>query len=352
MRKELSFLKTIALANLMKPKRPFKVNFAITYKCNYRCKMCNIWKKPKQNELNLQEIEKIFSKANYLQWISLTGGEPFLRNDVDEIARIINEHCNLFTLNIPTNGSIPSRIYKKTRKICELSIKKTGVTVSLDGPKELHDEIRGVSGAWERSIETFSLLKELENEFRNFKVFFEFTLSPFNLKYFQKTVEDAEKEVKVNASDFHVTFMHTSEHYYANTELQKLCETFKTEAFEELAKLRKMRRKSLSAEKLLSDIYLALINEELNCPLKCCALSCSCFIDPYGNVYPCIVLDDLVGNLRENNYELGRIVLSDRANALREKINKCKLCWTPCEANQTILANIAKASALYLKSLF
>jgi MoaA/NifB/PqqE/SkfB family radical SAM enzyme len=314
--------------------------------------MCNIWKKPKQDELSLREIEKIFSKANYLQWISLTGGEPFLRDDIDKIARIINEHCNLFTLNIPTNGSMPGKIYKKTRKICELGIEKTGITVSLDGPRELHDKIRGINGAWERSIETFSLLKGLEREFKNFRVFFEFTLSPFNLKYFQKTLKEAKKEVNVNASDFHVTFFHISEHYYANSELQKLCETFKTEAFEEMVKVRKMRSKSFSAEKLLSDIYLALINRELNCPLKCCALSCSCFIDPYGNVYPCIVLDDLVGNLRENNYELDRIVLSDRAAALREKIGKCKLCWTPCEANQTILANIAKALVLYLKNLF
>ena len=352
MRMKLNFLKTIALANVVKPKRPFKVNFAITYRCNYRCKMCNIWKKPAKEELNLQEIERVFSNAKYLQWVSLTGGEPFLREDIDKIAELINRRCNLFTLNIPTNGSMPQTVRKKARRICELGIEKTGITVSLDGPKEIHNEIRGMPLAWKHAIETFAMLKELEKEFSNFRVFFEFTLSPFNIGYFQKTVEEAKKEVGVSASDFHVTFFHTSGHYYENLSMQKQYKGFKSKIYDEMKKIQKIRGKNFSTEKLLSDIYMGLINRELTCPLDCCALSCSCFIDPYGNVYPCIVLDELLGNLRENGYNLGRIVESKRTLVLKEKIKRCKLCWTPCEANQAILTNITKATILYLKDLF
>ncbi len=352
MRDWFCFLKTIALANLVKPKKPFKVNFAITYRCNYRCKTCNIWKKPKKEELSLQEIRKIFSKASYLQWISLTGGEPFLREDIDKIASVIKEFCNPFILNIPTNGSIPNRIYKKVRRICELGIRKTCITISLDGPKNLHNEIRGTSDAWKKCIKTFSLLKELESEFRNFKVFFEFTLSPFNLGMFEETVEEAKSELDVSANDFYITFFHVSEHYYSNPEMRKLYGNFRKNLYRELSNIRKARKHALSAEKFLGDLYLSLADKNPYSSIKCCALSCSCFIDPYGTVYPCIVLNHSVGNLRNNSYNLTEIVLSKNSDSVRKKVEKCKLCWTPCEANQTILANIFKASMLYLKDYF
>jgi len=69
------------------------VNYLITWKCNSRCMMCNIWKKgpSAQKELQIDEIENLFADPllSKLEWIQLSGGEPFLRKDIAEIVRIL-----------------------------------------------------------------------------------------------------------------------------------------------------------------------------------------------------------------------------------------------------------------------
>ena len=84
-----------------------KLNISVTDRCNMRCRTCRIWKKNKINssEMNLKDFENIFKKFNKTCWLSLTGGEPFLRKDLYEIVDISLKECkNLHTISIPTNG--------------------------------------------------------------------------------------------------------------------------------------------------------------------------------------------------------------------------------------------------------
>jgi len=76
--------------------------------------------------------------------------------------------------------------------------------------------------------------------------------------------------------------------------------------------------------------------------LPCKALSVSCFIDPYGTIYPCTIFNKKLGNLRQANYNLKKIWNSKKSAEVRKLIkeNKCPGCWTPCEAYQTILGNL------------
>ena len=77
-------------------------------------------------------------------------------------------------------------------------------------------------------------------------------------------------------------------------------------------------------------------------PLSCKALNSSCFIEPDGNVYPCIVFNKKIGNLRDFDYNLKDIWKSEYSQNIRILIkeNKCGGCWTPCEAYQSILGNL------------
>jgi MoaA/NifB/PqqE/SkfB family radical SAM enzyme len=70
-------------------KHPYKLTFAITNKCNLKCKTCNIWQRKPENELTFAEIDKFFAANNYFNWIDLTGGEIFLRKDLPDISRSI-----------------------------------------------------------------------------------------------------------------------------------------------------------------------------------------------------------------------------------------------------------------------
>jgi radical SAM protein with 4Fe4S-binding SPASM domain len=63
-----------------------------------------------------------------------------------------------------------------------------------------------------------------------------------------------------------------------------------------------------------------------------------------GNVYPCTVFDRKLGNIRDYNYDLKKILTSETAKKVRKEIeaDRCPQCWTPCEAHQMILSNWLK----------
>lgn len=340
-----SFLKEIGKANFIAPKKPFKLNFAVTYNCNSQCKTCNIWKKTGKQELSVTEIGKIFQNAPFLQWISLTGGEPFLRNDLDEIARAAEKNCNLFVLTIPTNGMLSKKIYKKTKEICSLGIPKTAVSVSIDGSRELHDEIRGMKNSWKKGMKSFEMLKSLESEFENFNALIEHTISPFNISSFEETLNCLNKE-GVGLDDLHFTFMHFSNHYYENRRLQKKQEEFKRELAVKINKIKKSKKNALRTDSILRSAYLSLLNPELKSSVKCCAGKASCFLDSYGNVYPCILMDKKLGNLKNYEWNLKKLISMQRMGLWTEQ---CSGCWIPCEAYQAMLCNIPKTALLCVK---
>lgn len=175
---------------------PYKVIFSITDKCNNRCKTCNIWRKDKSNELSLGEIRKIFKKYGKIRWLSMTGGEPFLRDDLYKIAYTTIENNPLAILNIPTNGSKPEKIKKTVCKILQLKIPFVYVTISLDGPPEVHNRLRGREGSWQNAVETYKKLEKLKDMHLN--VYFEHLISPFNLGEFESCVNTAKEKIPGN----------------------------------------------------------------------------------------------------------------------------------------------------------
>jgi MoaA/NifB/PqqE/SkfB family radical SAM enzyme len=326
------------------------LNFAITYRCNLKCKICNIWKKKSTNELTLEEIEKTAKKNNFFSWISLTGGEPFLRKDIVEIVNIFNHQCkNLYLLNIPTNGFLPNLIVKRTKEMLNLGIPKIVITPSLDGPKHIHDLIKGKKGSWERTIKTFKQLKELSEKNRNLEVLFSFTLSPFNVGRFKDTIFSVKKIVNdIKISDFHINLFHFSEHFYSNLGF-KIPSNYKKNLIKEIKKINEAKAgySIIDPIKFIEKEYTKLASryiETNKIPLICKAIASSLFLDPFGNVYPCIIFNKKLGNIRETNYELSKILNSNFTKSIKIGIRKgkCPHCWTPCEANQTILNSLIK----------
>jgi hypothetical protein len=140
-----------------------KLSFAVTYRCNLQCRMCNIWRKPAPaKELDLAEIDAFLSRTRGLSWVGLTGGESFLRPDLPQIVEAVHRHCgeSLLALHFATNGQLVDRIAGLLAELARMKRRWRPVfTVSFDGPREVHDEMRGRTGAWDRAVETLRLLK-------------------------------------------------------------------------------------------------------------------------------------------------------------------------------------------------
>jgi len=151
----LSLLSDGLKSNIIRPKEPYKLTFAVTLNCNSRCKHCNIWQLRPKNELTIEEI-RAFVRANpSFVIVELTGGEPFMRSDLVEIAKAFAEYSKrLYAITIPTNSLVNiEAIVNKVNEMLKLN-KKIVVTLSLDGYRELEDEIRGVKGNYDNRDST------------------------------------------------------------------------------------------------------------------------------------------------------------------------------------------------------
>lgn len=337
MRKTLHLGKNIILSNFKIPNKPYKLTYAITYNCNSRCKICNIWKKKSRNELKLEEIRKFFEKNNYFSWIDLTGGEPFIRKDLADIVKIIIKNCkNLYLIHLPTNGLSTKLIIEKSKQITSLKPKKFIISVSLDGPPELNDSLR-IKNAFDNSIRTYKELKKIGIE-----AYFGMTLSNYNYDKFKETFNAVKKSIPdIKYTDFHMNISHYSPHFYSNKK-ERLMEN---EIIKEIDNFIRLRGLSITPIKWLERRYLKLIEKYLKTkkvPVKCLSLSSSIFMDPYGNIYPCSIYNKKLGNLKDFNYSLKDIWKSGEINKIRNQILKkqCPNCWTPCEAYQSILGNL------------
>lgn len=161
------------------------LSFLITWNCNSRCSMCNIWKKNnnQKQEIDIKRISILFSDPclKNLKEVVISGGEPFLRGDLLEILKVINKFSNA-SIGITTNGLLPDIILSTTRKALELKI-PISLYVSLDGSNSnIYSSIRGLKNGFSIVIRTLKKLSKLKNEFNQLEVDIGTTILSQNLK--------------------------------------------------------------------------------------------------------------------------------------------------------------------------
>ena len=172
-----------------------------------------------------------------------------------------------------------------------------------------------------------------------------YTISPYNIGHLKETFEEIKKFIPdIKLKHFHINIYHESDIYYNNVGQIDTGKNYYKKLKEEIKEFTKYKR-GLSPVFYLERRYLGLVENYLDTeksPLPCRALSSSCFIDPYGNVYPCTTYNVKLGNIRETNFKLKKIWDSQKSNEIRRAIRegRCPGCWTPCEAYQTILGNL------------
>jgi Fe-coproporphyrin III synthase len=342
----LSLGGTALKSNFVKLDRPYKLNFCVTYWCQSRCLSCNIWQMKPKGELSLDEIKEFVKKNPYFKWVELTGGEIFLRSDIVEIAKCFKENSNgLYILTIPTNSLCDHNLVeRKLKEILALGIPRVAITVSLDGYRELHDRIRGVPGNFDKAIDMFKRLKELKKTYHNLYFVFGYTLSKFNKGEFQKTYDEVKKEIPdIKYNDFHINLAQISGNYYnnANDDIR----ANNTEVVGELESILKHREFELGVIPIIETAFTKKLVEYAKTgtiPMKSRSLEASLFLDSFGNVYPSIMWDKKIGNLRDVEFDLVKLWNNEAAVEIRNDIKSGKEPnqWTSCEAYQILTGNV------------
>ena len=160
---------------------PMNYTFSVSYKCNSRCKTCNVYER-ESNDLTVEEWKKVFTGLRRsLFWATISGGEPFLRADLKEIVRSLYDICKPSIINIPTNGILSDKIvYDVTAIAAYCKKSQIVINVSIDDIGEKHDLIRGISGNYQKVCETFKRLKGLGAS--NLSVGIHTVISKYNVK--------------------------------------------------------------------------------------------------------------------------------------------------------------------------
>ena len=168
-------LASLSIASRLLVKRGLPVNliFFVTSRCNLLCTHCFYWEElnKRKNELKLDEIERITRSLPNLLSVSLTGGEPYLRPDLPDIASFFEKNSQVRNIQIPSNGLLVSRTVAAVENLMQ-KVRRARVCtgVSLDGPEDVHNRIRQNPKSFERALETLAELKKLKPSFPNLSV--------------------------------------------------------------------------------------------------------------------------------------------------------------------------------------
>jgi radical SAM protein with 4Fe4S-binding SPASM domain len=346
-RKLIRAARQIARANVHRLDVPFKVNFALTYWCQYRCKTCNIWQRKPENELTTDEVLEFVRRTTGISWLDITGGEIFLRNDVGELLdAVVASWKHLLILHFPTNGFLTDRIVRVCERLAVRRGPQVIVTVSIDGDESLNDDIRGIRGGYRQQIETFNALRKI----RGIRPVFGMTLSTYNVGRFEETLRACQRDCPgLSVADFHLNAAQLSDHYYGNADLAAILPP-KDGVTRELRLYRSMRGFPRTPSEWVESEYLRHLERYLETkqtPMRCHSLRSSCFIDPFGTVFPCITYSRPLGHLRQTGMDLAAIWNAPGTAAVQREIwnGQCPQCWTACEAYQSIAGNLMRRAA-------
>lgn len=336
-----NFGRKIWRSNFNRLPAPYKLTFVTTKECHSRCINCEIWKIKPKGELSLEEITQFARNSPFLSWIDFTGGEPTDRKDFVEVVKAFVDNCpDLLFVHFPTNGLKTKRIQKVVSELQLLRAPNLTVTVSIDGPPELNDHLRGIPGDFSRATETYSAITKL-----GVKAYIGMTLYQNNMGLVDETVAALRAAIPgFSRRRLHLNIPHISGHYYGNTGPSPMPSISMVDVINNARKQRGFPRSAFDVVELMYQRRVRSYIETQKCPQDCASLMASCYLSEHGMVYPCLIWDEPLGNIRDHDYSLIPILGSLKAKELREALlrKNCPNCWTPCEAYQTLFANLFK----------
>ena len=287
-----------------------KINFAITNKCNLNCTMCSIWKEKPNVELDEDTIKKIIN-SKYISNspdIALTGGEPFLHTNIEEISnQILKSKANSLQ-TITTNGTLSNEIEKYLFSMENKLPDDFVMNISMDGIN-CHDKIRGES--LNKIINTIKILKE-----KNIVTEIKFTI----LKENYLDIIPTFKFCRDNGLKFKVKLGENASLY--TNKLFSVDNKFDAKQKDKIIRQLEFIKSKTSDKLFLQDAIDFLKN---SLALKDCKTpSNRIFVMPNGDIFSCIHNESL-GNIKTNSFD--SIVRGTIAENIREKTsNGCNLC--------------------------
>lgn len=333
-----------------------KVILFATSACNLKCVHCFYWRSLNGTEdLRFEELEKISLKLPRFNHLLLSGGEPFLREELPDIIRLFHENNEITSVTIPTNGTLPEAIFDATERILAIASRlKVSVFVSLDGSAGMHNAIRGRSDSFERACAGMKALGLLKRRHRNLSVHINSVISGRNIDELRGLMDFVRRFeggivgmhyfdiVRGSPPDPSVLTMDSGrlEDLLEGSILpyqEEQARTLKRAGYGCLSPL--MTRLEMSLVALRYKVQVENMFREKKWKVRCQAGISIIVIGSNGDVSPCESRPPLV-NAREIDFDIGSFLNSEKMRQEQEQIRKigCS-CAHSCFIIESILKN-------------
>jgi MoaA/NifB/PqqE/SkfB family radical SAM enzyme len=287
---------------------PLFASFSVTGRCNMRCSYCDWWRKTVP-ELSTAKALKVIDNvcSSGVAFFDFSGGEPLLRGDLATLAKRASSHNCLVSMN--TNGTLlKSATASKIADVFDV------VVVSLDGPPEIHDKIRGVAGTHLKAVETIKFLKA-----HGVRVGVNSVVSPWSIKALPRFIEELRSFVDfVQVQPIH-PYPPPPENKPSSKEIFRLQEY-----------LLKLKREDPGFLAVPEDFIRGFgFYFEGKAPKICHAGKLYVAIDPSGRLLACAARGDIVlGNVLEHS--AAKLLKGKAEGYWRFRVASCLGCWLEC----------------------
>ena len=340
----------LARREIVLASRPLTLTFSVTGMCQSNCKTCYIGREFRKNpsrikslDLKIDEIAKFFESLGHIYFLNISGGEPYLRDDLPEIVELGMKYLKPQIVHIPTNAFLPEKTERLTKDILSVMHNyNSGIPLtvkpSVDGIGKKHDEIRGLKGNFSRLEETVKRLRAIEDEHSNFHLELGTVVSNFNIDdldeiedwVYKQGVQSYRNEIAEQREEF----FNVGEDITPSDETyKKLMVNFKRRVEENLRTKKTLARMTESMRLVYYDLVVDILRKKKQI-IPCYAGISNIHLNYDGDVWPCCVLGyaHSMGNIREFDYDYDALCDSKNAKEVRRYIRNGS-CYCPL-ANQ------------------
>lgn len=307
----------------------------VTYRCNARCNMCNRYKKPSQpnEEISLETIKKLPP----MYFTNITGGEPFIRQDLKEVVRELYKKSDRIVIS--TNGFFTDRIIDLCKEFPNI-----GIRISIEGLEETNNKIRGLEDGFNKGLTTLKKLVEMNHP----DVGFGMTVQDANAKDLVPLYKlSNEMNMEFATASLHNSF------YFVEAKNIIKDRPMVAKNFEDL--INELLKSNSPKKWFRAYFNHGLINYIYGQKrlLPCDMAFDTFFIDPYGDVMPCNGTKEklVMGNLNDQSWD--QLWNSEQAENVRKAVRNCdRNCWMIGSVSPAMHKYIATPAMWVIKHKF
>lgn len=330
-----------------------ELTYFVTDRCNFRCKHCFMISvlNNSRNELTAHEIKKMGKHISSMQRVHLGGGEPFMREDLGEIAVTVSNIWNTAIVCIPTNGWKTEQIKNTINFFGKNASKNLRLHFSLNALNEEMDEFCNANGAFDRLTKSVIQTQEISKLYPNISLIALLTYNNYNQDKFKELMSFAKNVLKLDDISIQLARSHGS-----------YKPTLKTDEFEDILK---SEFSCVGNHSPLLTTYRKLVREATldyeNNPhliVPCYSGKTRAVMAPNGDIYPCEHLGYpngtepqkwLMGNIREFDYDIHKLLKSRKSQEIQQRIlkNQCH-----CSHGIDLALNLLTSNRFKIKVLY